>query len=118
MKMAKRNSLSGKTLTGNLEILPKHRENMGNLVCSNCKVKNISIFAAKIYKFFESFISLPSQFCVCKHHKSGTGKICDKTGKTENLKMQFEWVHCTLQISNHNTSHETLIYRMICYYIF
>ena len=23
--------------TGNLEILPKHRENTGNLVCSSCK---------------------------------------------------------------------------------
>ena len=24
--------------TGNLEILPKHRENTGNLVCSSCKL--------------------------------------------------------------------------------
>ena len=26
--------------TGNLEILPKHRENTGNLVCSSCKFRD------------------------------------------------------------------------------
>ena len=33
--MAQKNSV--RENTGNLEILPKHRENTGNLVCSRCK---------------------------------------------------------------------------------
>ena len=44
--------------TGNLEILPKHRENTGNLVCSGCKFpdskgKDVLIFATKISIFSE-----------------------------------------------------------------
>ena len=51
----KNKSLSGKT-QGIFLILPKRRENTGNLVCSSCKFpdskgKTISIFAAKIPKF-------------------------------------------------------------------
>ena len=43
--------------TGNLEILPKRRENTENLVCPSCifpdsKGKDISIFAAKISNNF------------------------------------------------------------------
>ena len=48
---------------------------------------------------------MPRQFCVCNSHKSctlahrkfavGHGINREKTG---NLKMQFEWVPCTLQI--------------------
>ena len=34
------------------------------------KVKDISIFAAKIHNFFLSWICLPSQFGVCNSHKS------------------------------------------------
>ena len=34
-KMAKKNP--GRENTGNLDILLKHRENTGNLVCSSCK---------------------------------------------------------------------------------
>ena len=34
-KIAQKNACEGNT--GNLEILPKHRENTGNLVCSNYK---------------------------------------------------------------------------------
>ena len=65
------------------------------------KVKDISIFAAKISNFFLNWISLLSQGCVCNSHKSrklaqakfavGQGKIRENTG---NLKMQFEWVPC------------------------
>ena len=34
------------------------------------KVKDISIFAAKIFNCFGRWTSLPSQFCVCNRHKS------------------------------------------------
>ena len=64
------------------------------------KVKDISIFAAKISNFFcLSWMSLPSQFCVCDSHKScklAQGKFAVGQGKnrenTGNLKMQCEWV--------------------------
>ena len=44
--------------TGNMEMLPKHKENTGNLVCSSCnfpdsKGKRCSIFAVKIFIFLE-----------------------------------------------------------------
>ena len=43
--------------TGNLEILPKHRENTGNMVAQVAnslilKVKNISVLAPEISIFF------------------------------------------------------------------
>ena len=64
--------------TGNLEILPKHRENTGNLVCSSfkfpgSKCKRYFDFCHKISTkkmFFLSWISLRRQFCVCNRHKS------------------------------------------------
>ena len=63
------------------------------------KVKYISIFAAKISIFFLSWISLLSQFCVCKHHKLrklAQGKFAVGQGinreNTGNLKVRFEWV--------------------------
>ena len=94
--------LSGKT--GNLEILPKHRENTGNLVCSSCqfpdfKGKRYFEICHKNLLFFLSLISLPSQFCVCYSHKSrklAQGKFAVGQGKNRenigNFKMQFEWV--------------------------
>ena len=58
------------------------------------KVKNISLFAAEIFKFVQSWISLPSQFCVYNSHKShklaqgkfavGKAKKLEKHGKFEN----------------------------------
>ena len=63
------------------------------------KVKDITIFAAKIPNFFLSWISLSSLFCVCNSHKScklAQGKFVVRQGKnrenTGNLKMLFEWV--------------------------
>ena len=93
--------------TGNLEILPKHRENTGNLVCSSCKfpdskgIRYCKICRENLPIFFSSLISLPSQFCVCKNQKPrklSQGKFAVGQGKnrenTGNLKMQFEWVPC------------------------
>ena len=60
---------------GNLEILPKHRENTGNFVCSNCKFphskgKGYCDICRENYHFFpRSWIGLPTQFCVCNSHK-------------------------------------------------
>ena len=58
------------------------------------KVKAIAIFAAKMSI---SWIGLPSQLCVCNSHKLcklAQGKIAVCQGKTENLKIQSEWVPC------------------------
>ena len=47
-------------------------------------LKDISIFAAKIFFFFRSLISLPSHFCVCNNHKShklAQGKFAVRQGK-------------------------------------
>ena len=107
--MVKKNPCQGNT--GNLEILPKHREfgnfaktqgiwkfcqNTGNLVCSSCKFpdsreKDISIFAAKIQK--KSWIILPSQFGVCNSHKShklAQGKFAVIQGKKQGKHREFE----------------------------
>ena len=67
------------------------------------KVKDISIFAAKIPpENCLSWICLPSQFGVCNSHKSrklAQGKFAVRQGKhrenTGNLKMKFEWVPCS-----------------------
>ena len=61
--------------TENLEILPKYRENTGNLVLSSCKFpdskgKRYFNICRKYFHFFKNLISLPSQFCVCNSHKS------------------------------------------------
>ena len=62
--------------TGNLAIFAKTQEKdrilfaqvVNSLIL---KVKDISIFAAKISSFFfGSWKGLPSQFCVCNSHKS------------------------------------------------
>ena len=86
--------------TGNLEMLPKDRKNTKNLVCSSCKFpdsqgKGYFKICRKDFQFLGEvrWISLPSQFCVCNSHKSHNLKF-EKTGKTGNLKMQFEWVPC------------------------
>ena len=56
--------------TGNLEILSKHRETAGNLVCSSCKLpdykgKSFLKFAAKIsQKILKLDKSVKSVFCV------------------------------------------------------
>ena len=61
--------------TGNLEILPKHRENTGNFVCSSCKFPDAKgkgycdICRENFHFFFRNWIGLPSQFCVCKSYK-------------------------------------------------
>ena len=69
-KMTPTKSLSGKTQ----EIL-KLCQNTGNLVCSSCKFpdskgKRYFNICRKIPFFGGSWISLPSQFCVCNSHKS------------------------------------------------
>ena len=63
------------------------------------KVKDIAIFAAKISIFFQSWIGLPTQFCVCNSHKLcklAQGRCAVRQRKqreyTGNLKIQFEWV--------------------------
>ena len=54
----------------------KTHENSGNFVCSSCKFPDskcktdISLFTAKIFNFFLSWMCLPSQVCVCDSHKS------------------------------------------------
>ena len=72
--------------TGNLEILPKHRENTGNLVFSLCKFPDSK---GKRYLYichenFKTFLSLPSQFCICNINKSrklAQGKFAVGQGK-------------------------------------
>ena len=56
--------------TGNLEMLPKHRENTGNFVCSSCKfldakAKGYCDICRVNFHFSRSWIGLPSQFCEC-----------------------------------------------------
>ena len=95
-------SASGKT-QGYLAKTQSHRENIGNLAALVInslilvKVKVISIFAAKIFNLFLSWINLPSQFCVCtsnshKLRKLAQGKFAVGQGKHRVLKMQFEGV--------------------------
>ena len=61
--------------TGNLEILPKHRENTENFACSRCKFpdakdKGYYGICRKNFHFFSRrWIGRPSQFCVCNSHK-------------------------------------------------
>ena len=58
-----------------LVILPKHRENTGNSVCSSCKFpdskgKGYCDNCRKNFQFFSrSCIGLPTQVCVCYRHK-------------------------------------------------
>ena len=79
-------SLSGKTQgiwqfcqnTGKTQrISSEHRENTGNFVSSSCKCSDSKCKGycdscrkkKKIHFFSRSWISLPSQFCVCNTHK-------------------------------------------------
>ena len=76
--------------TGNLEILPKHRENTGNLFFPSCNFPD-----SKGKRYFDIFYSLPIQFCGCNSHKScklaqgkfavGQGKNRENTGKTQGI---------------------------------
>ena len=84
--MATHQKKTVKENTGNLEIWPKHREfGFAQVVNSLIvKVKDISIFAAKFPPNLLSWISLPSQFCVCNSHKSlklAHGKLVVGQGK-------------------------------------
>ena len=84
--------------TGNLEILPKYRENTGNSVCSSCKFPD-----SRGKRYFDicrknSQIFL-KQFGVYNNHKSrklAQGKFAVRQGKhrenTGNLIKKFEWV--------------------------
>ena len=96
------------SLPGKTQGFWKFYQNTGNLVCSSCKfpdskvTRYFNICHKKIPLFLKSWISLPSQFCVWKSHKSrklAQGKCVVGHGKktrenTGNLKMQFEWVPC------------------------
>ena len=61
--------------TGNLEILPKDRENTGNFVCSSCKFPDAkgkgycNICCENFHFFPRSWRGLQSQFCVCNSYK-------------------------------------------------
>ena len=71
-KLQKKRKIPVRQNTGNLEILSKHGEfgQVVNFLELILKVKYIFIFVLKISNFFLSWISLPSQFCVCNSHKS------------------------------------------------
>ena len=76
---------TGKTAKkkGNLEILPKHRE-FGFAQVVNALILKVKIFQYLSRTFLGSWISLPSQFCVCNSHKSGKlsqGKFVVGQGK-------------------------------------
>ena len=81
---------SARENTRNLEILPKHREKTGNLVCSSCKfpdsqVKRYCDIYCKSFHFFKARISLPIQFCACNNQKPrqfSKGKFVLGRGKT------------------------------------
>ena len=85
-KWPERNSLSGKTQGfGNFAktqgIWFRETQGFGNFAKTQgiwfaevvnsmiLKVKDVSLFAAKIFNYFLSWISLPSQFCLCNSHK-------------------------------------------------
>ena len=75
--------------TGNLEILPKHRENTGNFVFPSFKFPENK---GKRYFDICRFLSLPSQFCVCNSHKSrqlAEGKFAVGQGKNRDNR-EFE----------------------------
>ena len=57
--------------TGNLKILPKHREfYLLKLLISDAKGKGYCDICRRYFHFFSrSWIGLPSQFCVCNSHK-------------------------------------------------
>ena len=73
--------------TGNLEILPKHREfcllKMYNSLI--LRVKDIAIFAAKMSMFSRSWIGLPSPFCVCNSHRLAVGQGKHSHREFENI---------------------------------
>ena len=86
--------------TGILEILPKHRKDTGNLVCSSCKFPDskgkryFDICSENSQIAFLSWICLPSQFGVCNSHKSrklAQGKFAVRQRKNrENRKFENE----------------------------
>ena len=87
--------------TGNLEILPKHRENTGNYVFSSCKFPDpkgkgyCAIWRENFHFFPEagkvgqvSFVYvIATNYVNC--HRENLQLDRENTG---NLKMQFEWV--------------------------
>ena len=74
-------------------LLGKCCQNTGNLVCASCKFpyskgkRCFDICRENFQFFFLSWISLPSQFCVCNSHKARnlTQGRCDQTGKTQGI---------------------------------
>ena len=64
------------------------------------KIKDIVIFAVKFSYFFKRIeCACQISFAYMKHPQIteiGTGKICGRTGKTGNLKIQCEWGPSTL----------------------
>ena len=92
--------------TGNLEILPKHRENTGNFVCSSCKFPD-----AKGKGYFDicckNFGFFPEAGLVCFVYVKATNygnwhreKLWLDRENTGNLKIQFEWVPCHYVTAN------------------
>ena len=92
----------GKENTGNLEILPKHRENTGNFVCSSCKFPHsngkgyCNICRENFHFIFPeagrvchvSFVYVIATNSV-NWHRENLPVDRENTG---NLKIQFEWV--------------------------
>ena len=84
---------------GNLEFVKTKKT---NFVGSSCKFpdplgKRYCDICASLS--FRSWISLPSEFCVCinivtNHVKLTQVKFAVRQGNVENLKLQFEWGPC------------------------
>ena len=56
--------------TGNLEILPKHREHTGKLVCSSCNFLDSKRYFDICRENPPNFVKLDKSVFVCNSHKS------------------------------------------------
>ena len=87
--------------TGNLEILPKHRENTGNFVCSSFKFpdakgKGYCDVCRKKFHFFPEagyVCQVSSVYVIVTNYGNWhREKLQLDRESTGNLKIQFEWV--------------------------
>ena len=98
--MVKKNSLSGKT-QGIWKVCQNTGKTQGiwfaQVVNSLIlKVKDISIFAARISNFVSNLDKSAKSFLciIVTNHANWHGEICTDRENTGNLKMRFEWVPC------------------------
>ena len=90
--------------TGNLEILPKHRENTGNLVCSSCKFpdpKSKKYFGIchENFHFFGGSGQVSFVYVIVMNHVNWHREnVWSDRENTGNSKTQFEWVPCSMHV--------------------